>query len=278
MTHNGFWYLLPAGILAFVSTSFAQEHGKFPPIPELAPEYVKVTTRDYSHGGLKIRVTNGKTDLLATRDLRPRFRPDCCAGWFSIFKKGKEIYRHVNSEFEPVGGAYGFFVPTKQPSERLFVIVMCDEYDDRMFIINKAGRLWNVSGSSYFVTKDKRYIVAGEAADLSGITIYDMNAEIVAYSTFGETGIDLGEELPFYPYRWFHSKKLGYFCTESTWVKGEFQEPHETLHVLSIETGAFTSVPFDQAEFDKATPVLWDFDPGEYAQCSCSEDDQPEGK
>lgn len=119
--------------------------------------------------------------------------------------ENNQIKNEINyNEIEAVGGAHGVLAPEKQPSNQVFVLSKFGDYNGQIIVINKDGKVLTFNGGSYFITKNKKYLVSNWDSDLSGISIYNLETNKLVFE----------EELEEYLSDWyFHNNK--YFCTVS---------------------------------------------------------------
>jgi hypothetical protein len=76
----------------------------------------KVTQKDFTHGTVNIRV-------IQVKNLGYTMEPDTCRAWLEVRRGDQLLKRFYYSDFWPVGGSFGLFLPKQQPSSDYFVAV-----------------------------------------------------------------------------------------------------------------------------------------------------------
>jgi hypothetical protein len=221
------------------------------------------TGQKYTIGNATIRISNAKTRFKAYPDQEPWY----CATWLSVEKNGTECYQIVEENIDPAGGEFGIFVPHEQPLKEFFLAASIVGYGHTMVIVDKNANVNVYEGDSCFVTHDGKYLVIGGYSD--SVIVFDTSTGKDPYTSvpFGKRKHTL---LPFYPFQWYYSATIGYFCTE--WVR-ENSGPNEgntSLQVLNLQTGRFNRIKFDVAVLTSAEKIEWDFDPANYPDCACN--------
>lgn len=98
-----------------------------------------------------------------------------CDASVKIVKGGKVLYEKEYNKIEPLGGAYGLFVPTEQPSDKYFIINKIGDYDGRTLLIEKNGNLTDLPGGLCFITNDKKYLFVEHDQDCcGGLQVFDI--------------------------------------------------------------------------------------------------------
>jgi hypothetical protein len=178
----------------------ANESDKYRPFNK--KEYDKnefdVSSVSLRHGDITLEVHDVK------RREKPRKEPvHFCRAWVNVKKGDKSMYRKYYDDIEPVGFSYGIIVPQIQPPAPYFAAVKNGDYDGRLFLVNyKNGKVMDLMGGFYFITKDKRYLFSEYASDGNGLEIIDLNKCVVIYST---------EKLPCEIMGWYEKKGIYIF-------------------------------------------------------------------
>jgi hypothetical protein len=113
----------------------------------------KVSQAEFRNGDAVIRIIEVKR--ISERVDVP---PYACRAWLEVTKANKSTFRRYFDNIEPVGTSYGLFVPEVQPPGPFFAVAKNGDYDGRLFLVRKDGKVFDVIGGSYFTTEDKRYL------------------------------------------------------------------------------------------------------------------------
>jgi hypothetical protein len=96
-----------------------------------------------------------------------------CRSWLTIRGRNK-VLKQKFYQIEPVGGCSGLFVPSVQPLDNYFIISKFGDYEGETLLVDTTGKLIELTGGSFSVSPDKKYLFAIWNSDLSGITIFDL--------------------------------------------------------------------------------------------------------
>ena len=96
-----------------------------------------------------------------------------CRSWLTVRKTNK-VLKQKFYEIEPVGGCSGLFLPSIQPLENYFIISKFGDYEGQTLLIDTSGKLIELTGGSFSVSTDKKYLFSLWDSDLSGITVFDL--------------------------------------------------------------------------------------------------------
>jgi len=134
-----------------------------------------------------------------------------CRSWLTIQKSDK-VLKQKFYEIEPVGGCSGLFFPTTQPLDNCFIISKFGDYEGETLLVDKTGKLIVLTGGSFSISADKKYLFSVWDSDLSGITIYDftsgktiLSKEIEGDKQYGEFYFQDGK----YYISYFENNTLG---------------------------------------------------------------------
>lgn len=126
-----------------------------------------VTTAASNFGQVKIIIT-----MVSPKVSLNRFS---CRSWLTIQKSDK-VLKQKFYEIEPVGGCSGLFFPSTQPLDNFFIISKFGDYEGETLLVDKTGKLIILTGGSFSISADKKYLLSVWDSDLSGITIYDFTS------------------------------------------------------------------------------------------------------
>lgn len=86
---------------------------------------------------------------------------------------------------QDMGYVAGLFIPKPQPLNDYFMIVKHGDYDGHLLLIDKAGKIINLGGGSFFLTDDKNYLFSLYEADSdgTGFSVYDLKNKQIAYKS-----------------------------------------------------------------------------------------------
>ncbi len=184
-----------------------------------------------------------------------------CRAWFIVKKDNKDIDQKYYADIEPLGFSYGIIVPQIQPPAPYFAAVKNGDYDGRLFLVNyKNGKVMDLMGGFYLITKDKRYLFSEYASDgINGLEIVDLNKGIVIYST---------EKLPCEIMGWYE-KDGKYIFTAPIGTPTEKVPPDGTLLVYSVDfhTYTFKEEFITEAELNSYKRLSYDYDPTKQEDC-----------
>jgi hypothetical protein len=116
--------------------------------------------------------------------------PTFCNAWLKIEKAGKIIHKRKYIKIESLGGGYGLFVPSKQPSQKYFLVNKSGDYNGRSLLIDKEGNLIDLPGGLYFITDDSRYLFIEHEKDCCGaLRVFDLELGKVVFSVSPEQSV-----------------------------------------------------------------------------------------
>lgn len=210
-----------------------------------------VTQSSHELSNLKIRIIHVK------RRKESATPPSFCRAWVEISREQKLVLRIYYDDFEPVGYGYGVFVPEEQPSSDYFVLVKEGDYDGRLLVLDREGKLTETLGGSFFVAEG-RFLVSDYSSDGAGLAVFDLQAHKLMLQT---------TDLP-YIQQWYRDA-AGFFFTESEW-SGTSGKPHEKQGIayrLSLQKAKIEKITINQSQLKSATLVKYDFDPRRYEDC-----------
>ncbi len=142
---------------------------KVPPFsPKAYPkEKFRITQQNYVLGETQIKV-------IEVKNLGFRVEPYACRAWFQVRRGGTLIGQRYYADTEPVGFSYGIFIPRQQPWADFFVAVKEGDYDGRLLLVDKDGKLNDFPGGFYFLSKDRRFLIGIQASDDQPLVVVDV--------------------------------------------------------------------------------------------------------
>ncbi|MEO8150195.1 MAG: hypothetical protein ABI723_21355 [Bacteroidia bacterium] len=105
-----------------------------------------------------------------------------CRAWLKVLLKDSLIDSIYFDNMVPGKGCSGIYTDNEQPLLNYFLLVKYGNYDGRTIIIDSKGKIHNIIGGKYFLTRDKRYLFSIYESDLSGISIYDFKTNKSIYT------------------------------------------------------------------------------------------------
>ncbi|TAN35453.1 MAG: hypothetical protein EPN23_11125 [Verrucomicrobia bacterium] len=216
-----------------------------------------VSQADIHHGDVFIKVIEAK------RLERHAESPHFCRTWLFVNKGNRAIYKKYFDNIEAVGFSYGLFIPKVQPPYPYFTVVKNGDYDGRLFIVHKDGKVFDLLGGFYFITENKRYIFSHYASDTSGLAIFDLRTGRVVFSSV---------DVPAYQHQWYTNNGT-YFFTASEWTdkSGMAHETKGIAYFYDFKTHKIKEKSMSNSELAASKPVEYDFDPREYEDCKATQ-------
>lgn len=219
------------------------------------PKEFNISQGEFRNGNILIRIVQAKKTPEG-RQSPPHF----CRAWLEVNKSKKTLFRKYYGDIEPVGYSYGLFVPEIQPPRPFFAIVKQGDYDGRLFLVHTDGKVWDLMGGSYFISKNKRYLFSSYASDISGLAVFDLKERRVVFSS---------DKLPEYPYQWY-TIKGAYFFTASEWLgtSGAPSEKKGIGYFYDLKSHKIIEKGISRAELADSKSVAFDFDPQKCPDCN----------
>lgn len=166
-------YLLT--ILAFilqVTFSYAQKKGvhhtraKAFSSADYEPDKWLVKIQNVTLGEIEIRMIHAQSRGLEEE-------PQCKA-WLEVRKGTKVTGSLFYDDIAPDSGVAGIFAPQKQPREDLFIAYKFGDYDGRLLVVDRTGRITDLVGGQFYTNEDNDLLFANYASDQNGVTVYDL--------------------------------------------------------------------------------------------------------
>jgi len=257
-------YFKPAVFFLMMATAFiAAVHAQTSPdtqfrpfvLKEYDPKEFTVSQNEFHNGGASIRITQAKQ--IAINVHKP---PTICRAWIEVVKENKTTFQKYLADMDPAGFSYGVFIPAAQPPAPFFAVVKIGDYDGRLYLVNKEGKVEDLMGGFYFITNDKRYLFSQYATDGTGLVVYDLAEGRTVYSS---------DKIP-HMHQWYF-KDGACFFTESEWIRSNIGRPTEKpgiAHFYDFKTHQIISKKITVAERAAAKTLAFDFDPRDYEDCT----------
>jgi hypothetical protein len=218
--------------------------------PFIAGQYsskeFKIFQGEFRNGNVLIRIIEAKT-ISEDYDKSPY----ACRAWLEVTKAKQTLFRKYYDDIDAVGFSYGLFVPKVQPPPPFFAVVKNGDYDGRLFLVHKDGKVFDLIGGFYFISENKRYLFSHYASDISGLAVFDLQGGHVVFSS---------DKLPEYQHQWY-IKKGSYFFTASEWYG------HGVAYLYDFKSHKIIEKEISSAELAASKPVAYDFDPRECEDC-----------
>ncbi|MFV0269514.1 MAG: hypothetical protein ACK5HT_20515, partial [Draconibacterium sp.] len=129
-----------------------------------------------------------------------------CRGKIVSYKNNLPVDSLKFNDMSAVGDRYGLNF-SSQPVKGMVIGTKFGDYDGRLILIDETGKIQNLRGGFFFVTKDQRYIVSPWHSDLAGITIYDLK----------DRKVKMDEETEIRPANWYYLNG-GYYISKDSSV------------------------------------------------------------
>ncbi|MGZ6240558.1 MAG: hypothetical protein ACXWMF_12065 [Syntrophales bacterium] len=231
--------------------------GSEPYKPFVATQYssdeFNVSQAEFRNGDAVIRIIEAK------RVSKEYELPHTCRAWLEVMRAKQITFRRYFDDIEAVGGSYGLFVPEAQPPGLYFAVVKNGDYDGRLFLVHTKGKVSDLVGGSYFISKNKRYLFSHYDSDTSGLAVFDLLEGRVVFSS---------DKLPAYQHQWY-IQKGSYFFTASEWL-GTSGLPHEKKDIAYFYDSISHKIVEKRIinrDLAASKPVAYDFYPKECEDC-----------
>jgi len=210
-----------------------------------------ITHSDFHHGNVVIKIIQAKKK--ADKYNEP---PYLCRAWLDVSKAKNRIYQKYFDDIDAVGFSYGLFVPKIQPPSPYFAVVKNGDYDGKLFLVRKDGKVFDLMGGFFFITKNRRYLFSEYASDTTGLAVFDLRNGRVVFSSM---------ELPAEMSHWYEKKGEYYFTAEPD----SYNVPDKIIaYFYDFSANKIIERTISGAELADSIPVTYDFDPREYENCT----------
>jgi hypothetical protein len=200
----------------------------------------RVSRKEYPFGEVTVRVVNVKNIGDEVTNV-----PHFCGAWVEVLKDSHLLRRFSCPDIEPVGFSFGAFVPKLQP-EGYFAVAKEGDYDGRLLLVAPGGKVVDLPGGFYFVTRDNRFLVSEYSSDSPGFTVFDL----VAQRSVLKEDADV--------YDWFRDG-AGYFFSLGD-IPVNFKR-------LDLKKHRMIDITVKDSDLKVARKVQFDFDPRPKQDC-----------
>jgi hypothetical protein len=229
-----------------------QTYSAFTPDQYNSNEF-KISQRDIKHGDIILRIIQAKKLINFTEP------PHHCRAWLDIIKSKKNVLHRYYDDIGPVGFSFGLFVPKVQPPSPYFAVIKIADYDGRLFLVRNDGKVHDLMGGFYFITKDKRYLFSQYASDIEGLVVFDLKKDRIVFSS----------DKISYIHQWYINGE-NYLFTESEWIKTNLGKPTEkggVAYFYDFNSHQIIPKNMTAAEMAATKALSYDFDPRESDDC-----------
>lgn len=221
---------------------------------QYSPDDFKISQAEFRNGDAVIRIIQAKK--ISKKYDKP---PYTCRAWLDVMRGKQTMFRRYFDDIDAVGFSYGLFVPEVQPPPPFFAVVKNGDYDGRLFLVHKDGKVFELVGGFYFISENKRYLFSHYASDTSGLAVFDLQEGRVVFSS---------DKLPVYQHQWY-IRKSSYFFTASEWLgsSGMPREKEGVAYFYDFESHEIIEKKITSTELAASKSVAYDFDPRECEDC-----------
>jgi hypothetical protein len=106
-----------------------------------------------------------------------------CRIWLTVMNKSKKVDSLFFNSCEGLGGCSGIYASKDQPLKNYFILSKFGDYDGRVLIIGKTGKINSYYGGHYFISNDKKYLFSPYSSDINGLTVFDLVNNKLLYSS-----------------------------------------------------------------------------------------------
>lgn len=141
--------------------------------------YKDFNQREYAPGLYKIKTQSASFDKFTVKLIKVFNKNDIhenafyCRAWIKVTMNNKITDSLYFDNMVAGKGCSGLYMDDEQPSPHYFILVKYGDYNGRTLIIDRTGKIHNMIGGKYFITRDKRYLFSVYESDLSGLAVYD---------------------------------------------------------------------------------------------------------
>jgi hypothetical protein len=111
-----------------------------------------------------------------------------CKASFEVRRGSKTIYSRRYDTVEALGGWAGLYLPKKQPLSDLFIVIKEGDYDGRLFLVERNGKVFNLPGGmTIFIAPDTSFLVSDYSTDgPGGLTVFDLRKRKVIATSLAD--------------------------------------------------------------------------------------------
>jgi hypothetical protein len=114
-----------------------------------------------------------------------------CRAWLTVRRGNLVLEQRYFNDIEPVGSWFGLSFPDHQPIKELVLLSKFGDYDGRVYVVTRNGKMKDFPGGSFYISPDNRFIFSNHYSDLVGVTIFDLSENQLIYS--GELENDVSD-------------------------------------------------------------------------------------
>ncbi len=175
-----------------------------------------------------------------------------CRGKVISYKNDVPVDSLKFNDMSAVGDRYGLNF-SSQPVKGMIIGTKFGDYDGRLILIDENGKIQNLRGGFFFISKDQRYIVSPWHSDLAGITIYDLT----------DRKVKMDEETGIYPASWYYFNGEYYISEDPS-----LHEIRETdqIYRLDLANGKLLKTDLKLSDIQQAKSVQ--FYNSEFCDCN----------
>jgi hypothetical protein len=198
--------------------------------------------------------------------------PRYCRAYVQVMN-GKKMFTEYFDDINGLGGTFGLFVPKGDIPGGYRSIVKLGDYDGRLLLVRNDGKLWNLPGGSYFLSKDNQQLFSIHECDArTGLTIFDLKKGLVVFQTN-----EKAKSVPPIIDKWYSDGKQYFFTVKTedgSTPKGDQRE------VFAYDNNARKLVKktVSSKQLNSAETVSYQFDALSEKDLQLAQLDGPEGK
>lgn len=162
-----------------------------------------------------------------------------CRAFIQTSVKNNAIDELYYDNIEAVGSSYGICFSEDQLIENYIVGSKYGVYSGNIILIGSKGKIIKELGGNYFISNDRRYLISDWHSDLSGITVFDLCKDEIAFSS----------EFPIYLSGWYEYDSK-YFSAE--WNEKET----ENIYKFSLSDFSLSKTKLSLLELHKFNHVI----------------------
>jgi hypothetical protein len=141
---------------------------------DYSPEFYKVKNATYSFKNVVAKLIKVNTKSSIESDFY-------CRAWLHVYINDTITDSIYFDNMVSNKGCSGIYAETEQPLTDYLILVKYGDYDGRTIIVDGKGKIHNLEGGRYFITRDKRFLFSIYESDLSGLTVYDFKFNKIAF-------------------------------------------------------------------------------------------------
>ncbi len=115
-----------------------------------------------------------------------------CRAWIKVVKNDSVINQVYFNNLDSTKNCTSLFLPEPQPSADFFMMVKYGDNDGRTIVIDKRGKIFNMIGGRYFITKDNRFLFSPWVSLEKGLAVFDFKTGRVVFNN-NDLGVELAD-------------------------------------------------------------------------------------